>query len=254
MSLDKLFQQILLTEQQLSEQTHEFKHVKVAITRCREEIRSASEEDEKTNQEVDQTAQRLSATKLQRRLTEKSEERMRKRAEELLRRKKHLGERLAEIKKESRDEEEKFLREISRFNDDFGLRGNGETASESRTLAELTDLRREAESLHGEMELMSSRNSHMISVDADKRTLLLQLRGLDDTLKELDRQLSDGEATTASLRSERLFVSQKPLADAACQRLRTELEVYKEGELERLREALSSEIQFLQSKLDSSQG
>lgn len=37
-------------------------------------------------------------------------------------------------------------------------------------------------------------------------------------IPDLGRQLSEAKATTASLRAERLFVSQKPLNDSTCLR------------------------------------
>uniref|UniRef100_A0A3B4ZW78 Coiled-coil domain-containing protein 172 n=1 Tax=Stegastes partitus TaxID=144197 RepID=A0A3B4ZW78_9TELE len=184
MSLNTLLQQILLTEQQLAEQTQKLKDLQV---------------------------QQLSAMKLQHNLTKKCEDQLLKQVEELLCQKSHLEESLAKIKRESKEEEENFLQEISRFNSDFSLRGNRETVFESQTHTELLDLEREVESLY-----------------------------------KLGRQLSAAEAVTESLRSESQFVSQKPLADSTCL-LRKELEMHKEGELERLREALSSEIQLLQA-------
>ncbi|XP_045921126.1 coiled-coil domain-containing protein 172 isoform X2 [Micropterus dolomieu] len=215
MSLDSLFHQILLTEQQLTEQTQKLKEVKVAIIRCNEKIKSATERYEKTNEELNKKAK---------------------------------------IKRESKEEEENFLQEISRFNSDFSLRGNREIVFESQTHAEILDLEREVESLYKEMELMSRSNSHMSSIQEEKRALQLKLQDLDSSQKDLDRQFAEAEAMTETLRAESLFVSQKPLTDSTCLRLRKELETHKEGELELLREALSSEIQFLKSKLDSSQG
>uniref|UniRef100_A0A3P8SX46 Coiled-coil domain-containing protein 172 n=1 Tax=Amphiprion percula TaxID=161767 RepID=A0A3P8SX46_AMPPE len=209
MSLDTLFQQILLTEQQLAEQTQKFK---------------------------DLQAQQLSAMKLQHDLMRKSEEQLLKQIEELLCQKSHLEESLAKIKRESKEEEENFLQEISRFNSDFSLQGNRETVFESQTHTELVDLEREVESLYKEMESMSHRNSRLNCMEEERRALLLELK--------LDRQLSEAEAVTESLRLESQFVSQKPLTDSTCL-LRKELETHKEAELERLREALSSEIQLL---------
>ncbi|XP_040906304.1 coiled-coil domain-containing protein 172 [Toxotes jaculatrix] len=254
MSLDSLFQQILLTEQQLTEQTQKFKEVKIAIIRCNEKVKSATEKYEKTKEELDIKAQQLSVMRLQHDLMKKCEDQMLKQIEELLCQKSHLRECLAKIKRESKGEEESFLQEISRFNSDFSLRGNRETVFESQTHTEILDLEREVESLYKEMELMSSRNSHMSSMQEEKRALQLELHGLDNNRKDLDQQLSVAEAMTESLRAESLFVSQKPLTDSTCLRLRKELEVHKKGELELLRETLSSEIQLLQSKLDSSQG
>ncbi|GAA6231962.1 coiled-coil domain-containing protein 172 [Lates japonicus] len=254
MSLDTLFEQILLTEQQFTEQTQKIKEVKVAIIKCNEKIKSATEKYERTNEELDKKAQQLSVTRLQHDLMKKCEDQMLKQIEELLCQKSHLRDRLAKIKKESKEEEESFLQEISRFNSDFSLRGNRETVFESQTHTEILDLEREVESLYKEMELMSRRNSHMSSMEEKRRALQLELQGLDNNLKDLDQQLTAAEAMTQSLRAESLFVIQKPLTDSTCLRLRKELEMHKKGELELLREVLSSEIQFLQSKLDGSQG
>ncbi|XP_026212770.1 coiled-coil domain-containing protein 172 isoform X1 [Anabas testudineus] len=254
MSLDTLFQQILLTEQQLTEQTQKFKEVKVAVIRCSEKLRSVSDRYEKTSIEVDEKAQQLSVMKLQHDLLKKREHQMLKQIEDMLCQKSKFEECLAKIKRVSKDEEEKFLQEISRFNSDFSLRGNRETVFESQTHTEILDLEREVESLYKEMELMSHRNSHISSLQEVKRALQFELQHLDNNLKGLDRQLREAEAMTEALQAELLFVSQKPLTDSACLRLRKELEMHKEGELELLRDALSSEIQFMQSKLDSSQG
>lgn len=54
----------------------------------------------------------------------------------------------AKIKKESEEEQENFLQEISRFNSDFSLRGNRETVFESPTHTEILNLEREVDSLY----------------------------------------------------------------------------------------------------------
>ncbi|XP_049927278.1 coiled-coil domain-containing protein 172 [Epinephelus moara] len=254
MSLDTLFKQILLTEQQLTEQTQKLKEVKTAISRCNERIKSTTGKCERTSEEIDIKAQQLSAMRLQHDLMKKCEDQMLKQIEELLCQNSQLRECLAKIKWECTEEEKNFLQEISRFNSDFSLRGNRGVVFESQTHTEILDLEREVDSLYKEMELMSRRNSHMSAVQQEKRALQLQLQGLENIQKELDQQLIEAEAVTESLRAESLFVSQKPRTDSTCLRLRKELEMHKEGELEFLREVLSSEIQLLKTKLDSSQG
>ncbi|KAM7408287.1 hypothetical protein PAMA_002141 [Pampus argenteus] len=226
MSLDTLFQQILLTEQQLTEQTQKLKEVKVAIIKCSEKIKAATDKYENTSEELDVKAQRSSAMRLQRDLMKKCEDQMLKQVEELLCQKSHLREYLAKIKRQSRKEQENFLQEISRFNSDFSLQGNRETVFKSQAHAEILNLEREGNHFVFDLLLLTT---------------------------DLDQQLSEAETMTESLRAESLFVSQKPRTDSTCLRLRKELEMHKEGELELLREALSSELQFLQSKLDSSQ-
>ncbi|XP_078017030.1 coiled-coil domain-containing protein 172 [Epinephelus lanceolatus] len=247
MSLDTLFKQILLTEQQLTEQTQKLKEVKTAISRCNERIKSTTGKCERTREEIDIKAQQLSAMRLQHDLMKKCEDQMLKQIEELLCQNSQLRERLAKIKWECTEEEKNFLQEISRFNSDFSLRGNRGVVFESQTHTEILDLEREVDSLYKEMELMSRRNSHMSAVQQEKRALQLQLQGLENIQKELDQQLIEAEAVTESLRAESLFVSQKPRTDSTCLRLRKELEMHKEGELEFLREVLSSEIQLLKT-------
>ncbi|KAJ4948290.1 hypothetical protein JOQ06_019826 [Pogonophryne albipinna] len=254
MSLDTLFEQILVTEQQLTEQTQRIKEVKVAINRYNEKIKGATEKNEKTKEELETKAQQLSAMRLQRDLMKKSEVQMLKQIQELLGQKSRLTEQLAKIKWECKEEEKNFLEEISRFNGDFSLCGNRGVVSEKQTHTERLNLQREEDAVNTEMDLMSRRNRHMSSLQEEKRVLLLKVQSLENVQKELDLQLSEAEALTESLRAEGLFVSQKPLTDSTCLRLRQELEMHKEGELELLREALRSEIHFLKSqKLDSSQ-
>ncbi|XP_034041309.1 coiled-coil domain-containing protein 172 [Thalassophryne amazonica] len=252
MSLDSLFQHILLTEQQLTQQTKRIREAQSAIIRCNEKIKSSTEMYEKAKEEVKKKSQQVSVMKLQCDLMKKGEDRLLKQMEELLCEKNHLTEHLAKIMRESKEKEEKFLQEIFSFNSDFSLRASVETVLENQTHPEMLNLEKEVELLHKEMELTIQRNSHMTAVLQQKRTLQLDLQGLDNISRELDQQLSDAEAVTDCLRAESQFVSQKHLTDPTCVRLRKELEMYKEDELELLRQTLGSEITFLQSKLDSS--
>ncbi|KAM4607430.1 coiled-coil domain-containing protein 172-like [Polymixia lowei] len=247
MSLDALFQHILLTEQQLSEKTKKFQEVKVSIIRCQEKIKASNDKCEKTKQELDKKAQQLSEMRLQHDLMKKHEGQMEKQIDELLCQQSHLKEHLDKIKRESKEEEKRFLNELVTFNSDFSLRGNRGTVLEDQMQSETVVLEKEVESLYEGIELMSQKNGRLHSMLEEKRVLQLELKGLDNTRKDLDRQLSEAEEMTESLRAESLMVSQKPLTDSTCLRLRKELETHKEGELERLREALSSEILFLQS-------
>uniref|UniRef100_A0A8C7WPQ9 Coiled-coil domain-containing protein 172 n=1 Tax=Oryzias sinensis TaxID=183150 RepID=A0A8C7WPQ9_9TELE len=250
MSLDSLFQQVLLTEQQQSEQIQKLKEVKVSIIRCNEKIKSASEKYENTQQELNKKAPQLCGLRMQCDLMRKTEDLMSKHIEELNSQKNHLGESLAKIRRESKVEEENFLQEISRFNRDFSLQGNKAMLLESQTHSELMLLQREEAALHKEMEAMTAENDHMRAAAEEKNALLLELQDVKNTERDLDRQLKEAKLTTQSLRLESQFVSQKHLTDSTCVRLRKELEMYKEEELEHLKDTLNSEIQFLQLRLD----
>jgi len=54
----------------------------------------------------------------------------------------------AQTQLEAKEEEQNFLREVSRFNADFSLRANGGVALASRAHGELLELQRELASLH----------------------------------------------------------------------------------------------------------
>ncbi|XP_024152470.1 coiled-coil domain-containing protein 172 isoform X1 [Oryzias melastigma] len=274
MSLDSLFQQVLLTEQQQSEQIQKLKDVKVSIIKCNEKIKNATEKYENIKEELNKKAPRLCILRLQCDLMRKTEDLMLKHIEELSCQRNHLGESLAKIRRESKEEEEHFLQEISGFNRDFSLQGNKVTLLESQTRSELQLLQREEEALHKEMEAMTAENDHMRAAAEEKNALLLDLEVVKNTervsawllilppfafppsavssFSDLDGRLKEAKLTTESLKLESQFVSQKHLTDSTCVRLRKELEMYKEEELEQLnlKDALNSEIQFCQSRLD----
>ncbi|XP_061767647.1 coiled-coil domain-containing protein 172 isoform X2 [Nerophis ophidion] len=254
MSLDKLFHQILLTEQQLTEQNQKLKEVKAAIVRCNGELKAATEKYDKTSEELDMKEQQLSSMRLQRDLMNKCEEEMSKHTEELLGQKSHLKERLDKIRAEFQDEESVFLQEVFTFNGDFSLGGSRETVLTSQTHTEVLNLDRQVDLFHKEMEEMSQRNSHMSILNGQRRTLQLELQALKNMHTDIQQQLSRAEEKTQALLAERHLVSQKHLTDSTCVRMRKEIEEHKRGEVELQREALSSELHLLQSKMDSQQG
>ncbi|XP_061913960.1 coiled-coil domain-containing protein 172 isoform X2 [Entelurus aequoreus] len=257
MSLDKLFHQILLTEQQLSEQNQKLKEgylVKAAIVRCNGELKAATEKYDKTSEELDMKEQQLSSMRLQRDLMNKCKEEMSKHIQELLCQKSHLKERLDKIRAEFQDEESVFLQEVFTFNSDFSLGGSRETVLTSQTHTEVLNLDRQVDLFHKEMEEMSQRNSHMSVLNGQRRTLQLGLQALKNMHTDIQQQLSRAEEKTQALLAERHLVSQKHLTDSTCVRMRKEIEEHKRGEVELQREALSSELHLLQSKVKSQQG
>uniref|UniRef100_A0A3B3DQL3 Coiled-coil domain-containing protein 172 n=1 Tax=Oryzias melastigma TaxID=30732 RepID=A0A3B3DQL3_ORYME len=181
MSLDSLFQQVLLTEQQQSEQIQKLKDVKVSIIKCNEKIKNATEKYENIKEELNKKAPRLCILRLQCDLMRKTEDLMLKHIEELSCQRNHLGESLAKIRRESKEEEEHFLQEISGFNRDFSLQGNKVTLLESQTRSELQLLQREEEALHKEMEAMTAENDHMRAAAEEKNALLLDLEVVKNT-------------------------------------------------------------------------
>ncbi|KAJ0067093.1 hypothetical protein NL108_011280 [Boleophthalmus pectinirostris] len=249
MSLDSLFQQILLSEQQLVQQTHKFKEVKVAIIKCNEKIKAAKTRFEEANQELDEKALQLSAMRLQYNLLQRTEEQINSHIEEQRRSREHLTEHLASIKQQASEEQEKFLEEISKFNSDMSLQTSPWTVLHNRNQELVQELLREEEELQTEMKQMIQGSRYLKSVQEERRALLLELHGLDSVCTDVEKALTEAEEQTQALTAQRAAVSQKPLTDPSCVRLRAELDTVKAEEMELLREALSSEILFLQNKL-----
>ncbi|XP_068184059.1 coiled-coil domain-containing protein 172 [Antennarius striatus] len=277
MSLDSLFQQILLSEQELTERRRKLKEVRVSINGLSEQIKSCNEKRRRTAQDLDQTvntciylfcmplvftivtAQQLSEMKLQHKLLKRRHQDVLKACEELLVQRGHLQERLAGVRRDRKEQEKHFCGDISAFNRAFSLQGDGQLLLHTQMHRQMLDLDRELGSLHREMELMSSR-SPPSAVQEERGALQVELQALDRAQRALDQQLRDAEATTAALTAEHRLVQHRPQTDSkclsvgavtdsscVCSRLRQELQEHQEAELELLREALRSEIHFVQS-------
>ncbi|KAM9809490.1 coiled-coil domain-containing protein 172-like isoform 2-T2 [Syngnathus typhle] len=245
MSLNKLFHQILLTEQHFSEQTQKLKEVKAAIIECKSQVKAAVEKYRKTTEELEVKDQQLSAMRLQWDLMKKCDEQISKQSKELLSQKARLQERLARMMAALKDEEREFLREILSFNCDFSFHVSRETPCQTHT--EVLKLDLEVDSLYKEMEDMSQASCHMSDLLSQRRNLKLEAQALKSTLAVSERRLSEAKEMTAALRAHNQAVGQKAFTDDAIVTMRKELEMHQEGDLELLLETLMMEVQHLQS-------
>ncbi|XP_056327476.1 coiled-coil domain-containing protein 172 [Danio aesculapii] len=249
MSLDSLFEQILLTEQQVSENTKQLHEVKGAIKSVQDKISSSRELLEKAHLELDEKAQLLSEASLQVDLMTKQRDQLEKQKEKLLGLQRELTDNLDKLKRETCDEREKFLKEMITFNNEFNLVSNRNAVLHSQTRSKIQSLELEAEALHKELNLLKEKHTLWSSMEAEKRLLEAELEDIKSQLTDTEQDLREAVVLTENLKAERLVVRQKPLTDSTCIRLKKELEFYKEDELELLRETLSSEIRSLRLKL-----
>ncbi|XP_073691170.1 coiled-coil domain-containing protein 172 [Garra rufa] len=249
MSLDTLFEQILLTEHQVSENIKQLHEAKAAIKSVQDKINSSREKLDEAHRELDEKAQLLAETKLQVVLMIKQQDQLEKQKEELLGLQRDLKENLDRLKRESREEREKFLKDMITFNNEFNLISNRNDAFHTQTISKIQSLELEAETLQKEMDLLKQKNTLLSSMEAEKRSLESELQDMQSQLTDIEIDLQEALALTEILQTEKLMVSQKPLTDSTCIRLKKELELYKEEELELLRATLSSEIYSLRMKL-----
>ncbi|XP_066535456.1 coiled-coil domain-containing protein 172 isoform X2 [Hoplias malabaricus] len=247
MSLNSLFEQILLSEQQVSENNRQLHEVKAAIIKTREDIKSFTEKLEKAHIELDEKAQMHTEVMLQLHLMKKKQQQMEKKKEDLLKQRNDINLELSRLERQSVEEKQKFMKEITTFNDDFNLLKKRDAVFQNQTRSEILTLQLEANTINQEMEVMRQKSSWLVSMQMERAEMEMELQELHCQLTDLERELEEAAALTESLKAEKLAASQKPLTDSTCLRLKKELEAYKEGELELLREALSTEIQFLRS-------
>ncbi|XP_048060604.1 coiled-coil domain-containing protein 172 isoform X4 [Megalobrama amblycephala] len=148
MSLESLFEQILLTEQQVSENIKQLHEVKAAIKSVQDKINSSCEKLEKAHRELDEKAQLLSENKLQLVLMTKRRDQLERQREELLELQRDLKETLDRLKREYCEEREKFLKEMITFNNKFSLISNRNAVFHTQTRSKIQSLELEAETLH----------------------------------------------------------------------------------------------------------
>ncbi|KAF7710851.1 coiled-coil domain-containing protein 172 isoform X1 [Silurus meridionalis] len=246
-NLDVLYQHILLTEQQASENTRRLHEVKSAITKTEEKIKSFTEKLEHDHIELDEKAQLEAEMMLQLNVIKRKQQEIQKKKEELLEQQNGLRQEMARVIREAAEEKEKFMKAIRAFNSEFNLLRKMDIMFCSQTKSEIERLESEAEALTKAMETMKQENSQLISLRTERESLKAELQELNSHLAELERELEEAVALTESMKTEREKAIQKPQTDSTCLRLKKELQAHKE--LEMLHEALSTEIQYLRSKL-----
>ncbi|CAL8254277.1 unnamed protein product [Lota lota] len=155
--------------------------------------------------------------KLQHDLMKKQEQQTERQLKELLLQQVHLKEHLDQIRTKASEEQEQFLEEIRRFNCSFSLVGNRESVSGSQAQAEILHLQKDVDSIYKEMELENQKNGRMNSM-LENKALLVELKYLENSNKDLDLQITKAKEVTESLRAESLMVSLKPQTDSTCLR------------------------------------
>uniref|UniRef100_A0A8C3S6V7 Coiled-coil domain-containing protein 172 n=1 Tax=Chelydra serpentina TaxID=8475 RepID=A0A8C3S6V7_CHESE len=176
-------------------------------------------------------------------LLKKREDILKKKKAELMNQRSIFLKIFSDTKRKMIEEEENFIKEITDFNNEYGLTCNRELLIRKKAKTEICDLETKANILKNEMESMERENVQLNALQLQKNELKQDLFTLQSKLKE---QLRDAEDITKCLEAEKVKVSEKPQTDIECLRIKKELEIYKEDDLENVCEALQTEIEFLQ--------
>ncbi|XP_067393354.1 coiled-coil domain-containing protein 172 [Emydura macquarii macquarii] len=249
MSLESLFQQILLTEQQAEGKRRFMHQVKLDINRSHEKIKEITEELSEAKIKLETKVQQLSEKLFYLQLLKKREDILEKKKVEFMNQKSIFLKNYSDIKRKMTEEEDNFIKEITDFNNEYGLTCNRELLIKQKAKTEICDLENKANILKNEMESMEHENVQLNSLQLQKNELKQDLFTLQSNLKDIEEQLREAEDITKCLEAEKVKVSEKPQTDIECLRIKKELEIYKEEDLESVCEAFQTEIEFLQMKL-----
>ncbi|KAM7169384.1 coiled-coil domain-containing protein 172 [Macrochelys suwanniensis] len=223
--------------------------VKLDINRSHEKIKQIMEELNEAKIKLETKVQQLSEKLFCLQLLKKREDILKKKKVELMNQRSIFVKIFSDTKRKMIEEEENFIKEITDFNNEYGLTCNRELLIRKKAKTEICDLETKANILKNEMESMERENVQLNALQLQKNELKQDLFTLQSKLKDTEEQLRDAEDITKCLEAEKVKVSEKPQTDIECLRIKKELEIYKEDDLENVCEALQTEIEFLQMKL-----
>ncbi|XP_073537713.1 coiled-coil domain-containing protein 172 [Phyllobates terribilis] len=246
MSVDALYQHIILSEKRAQEQRKVLQEVKCEVSECREKIFQV-----RGNLRSARAAQEIRVPLLlekgfQRDLMKKRQDGLEIQKWRLLGENRGLHSEVQVMKDKTASEEEMFMMEVMDYNRNYGLTVNRKELLGERAEAESRSLEEEAEVLGQEIETLRGENIHLNALYRQRNMIQRELSDFQETLRGLDKAISAAAGVTRKLEAEKLSISQKPQSDAECLRLKKELESYREEKVWSASAALRSEIQVLQ--------
>ncbi|XP_051055978.1 coiled-coil domain-containing protein 172 [Phodopus roborovskii] len=249
MSLESLFQQILFTEQQAEESRRALRGVRSDLSRCRERMTEAAEKLRREKMKLEAKVQQFSEKSFLLKLLKTHENALERQCSEIMNQRDTLLQAFEATKKRVTAEEEKFIKEITDFNDEYEIAKKRDILMKEDMKMEIADLEKQANVLRGEMKSMECDNGHLQELQRQKSQLLQELFTLQKKLKVLKDEETEAICNTKYLEAEKIKVKEKPQHDAECLRLKQELELYNEDEMENTWKVLQAETQFLESTL-----
>ncbi|CAO2585945.1 Coiled-coil domain-containing protein 172 [Lemmus lemmus] len=247
MSLESLFEHIIFTEHQAEESRRALREVRSEITRCRERIKKATEDLNEEKVKLESKVQQFSEKSFLLELLKTHENALERQHSEIMNQRDTLLQAFEATKKKTTEEEEKFIKEITDFNDEYEITKKKDILMRENIKMEIADLEKQANVLRGEMKSMECNSGQLQELQKQKSQLLKELFALQKKLKVLKDEETEVIYTTKYLEAEKLKVKEKPQHDAECLRLKQELDLYNEDEMESICKALQTEIEFLES-------
>ncbi|XP_063047251.1 coiled-coil domain-containing protein 172-like isoform X1 [Engraulis encrasicolus] len=217
MSLDTFFKQILLTEQQVSENCRKLQEAKFAIANGQEQVKVHKEQLDSLTEELNKKGYLLTELTLQRNLLKQLSEELESRRNEIQLQQQRFRDDQETLKNWEVEEQKAFLAEVRVFNSENCVLSRRHTARHHKNSAEMIRVTQEAH----------------------------------DLCKDLEAEVKEAVSLTTSLKAEKMAVSRKPLEDKLCLRLKEEVGLHKEENLLLQHQHLSAKIQLLEKVKDS---
>ncbi|NXG22240.1 CC172 protein, partial [Grallaria varia] len=246
MNLNALFQHIQVTERQAREKRHFIQQAKCDINRSYDKINQMKEELSAARVNSETKVQQLSEKQFYLEILKKREDSLEKQKAELINQKSSLLNILVYAKRKIAEEEDNFTREVTEFNNEYGLTSNRDLLIKKKVKIEISDLEKEATLLKNEMESMEHKNVQLSALQLQKNELKQDLFTLQSELKDLEKVIREAERMTKDLEAEKVQVTGKPQTDPECLRLKKELEKCKDDSWQSVCETLQTEIEILQ--------
>ncbi|KAB0352136.1 hypothetical protein FD754_016993, partial [Muntiacus muntjak] len=114
------------------------------------------------------------------------------------------------------EEEEKFIKEITDFNNEYELTKKRELLMKENVKIQISDLENQANILKMEMKSMEHDNALLNELQKQKSELIQELFTLQRKLKGFEDKKNGAICTTKYLEAEKIKISEKPQNDAEC--------------------------------------
>uniref|UniRef100_F6R499 Coiled-coil domain-containing protein 172 n=1 Tax=Equus caballus TaxID=9796 RepID=F6R499_HORSE len=234
MNLESLFQHIVFSEHQAEEGRRRMREVRSEISRCRGKIKKATEELNEEKIKLESKLLRTHENALERQCSEITNQRI------------MLLQTFEATKKKVTEEKEKFIKEITDFNNEYEITKKRELLMKENVKIEISDLEKQANILKRELKSMGHDRGQLNELQKQKSELIQELFTLQRKLKVFEDKRNEAICTTKYLEAEKVKINEKPQNDAECLRLKRELELYKEDDMQSVYEALQTEVESLE--------
>ncbi|NXT29830.1 CC172 protein, partial [Syrrhaptes paradoxus] len=162
--------------------------------------------------------QHLSEKRFYLEVLKKREDTLEKQKAEIINQKSWLLKTFVYAKRKMSEEEENFTREVTEFNNEYGLTSNRDLLIKKKVKTEINDLENEAALLKNEIDSMENKNVQLNELQLQKSELKQYLFTLQSELKDLEKAIREAERMTKDLEKEKVQVTEKPQTDPECLR------------------------------------